>query len=408
MIKPTSREDLREQVLQTDGHILINADTGVGKTKIALEKIAGKYALIVVPRKVNIQTWKDEMDKWKLYPSRCNIITYMSLRKEYTRIHEYEYIVFDEAHHLNGPKTYETFLNMVPRITADMLFLTATMPRDVLNRIQYALNNSLIVFKYSMSDAISNKELPDLTFNIYYITPDDKTKKFVVGGLRKYQDLPPQDFNTVKGTSKILYYPVSCTEKEVVEYFNTVIPLWSNELRMESNPKRIKWKQLNINIAGTRRKNMLSQIKLPYLIRLLNRFFENTDEKAIIFVNNVANAQKIKESFPEETDLVYYKKGSINKATIERFNNDELRAVIAMDMLDEGVNLKSPDNVFILHMNRSVTEVSRRVIQRIGRGVRSTNPKIHILITKNSSSEYKDLEKLKYRFMNNEFKKYTL
>ena len=64
----TKRDNIRDTVLSCgDKNILLELATGSGKTKIAIEflnkRTQGKI-LIVVPRLVLINTWKDEFTKW--------------------------------------------------------------------------------------------------------------------------------------------------------------------------------------------------------------------------------------------------------------------------------------------------------------------------------------------------------
>ena len=66
-----AREDILKEVLSLTGNnFLLELPTGVGKTRIALEKIKKlngrrkKNLLIVVPRNVLKITWKEEIHKW--------------------------------------------------------------------------------------------------------------------------------------------------------------------------------------------------------------------------------------------------------------------------------------------------------------------------------------------------------
>lgn len=91
MIENTLRQELLQKVLDTKlNNIVLELATGVGKTRIALEKINQLYGynpqikiLIVVPRNVLIQNWKDEFHKWgyaHILP-RVTFTTYISLPK---------------------------------------------------------------------------------------------------------------------------------------------------------------------------------------------------------------------------------------------------------------------------------------------------------------------------------------
>lgn len=97
-----AREDILKEVLSLTGNnFLLELPTGVGKTRIALEKIKKlngrrkKNLLIVVPRNVLKITWKEEIHKWwKNCPLDITYTTYVSFPK-YKGI--WEYVVWDEC-----------------------------------------------------------------------------------------------------------------------------------------------------------------------------------------------------------------------------------------------------------------------------------------------------------------------
>ena len=77
----------------TSKEIVLELSTGVGKSKLALEFINKHYSknaifkniLIVIPRLVLINNWKDEIKKWGFEELLNHIVftTYNSLHKYY-------------------------------------------------------------------------------------------------------------------------------------------------------------------------------------------------------------------------------------------------------------------------------------------------------------------------------------
>ena len=84
--------------------ILAELPTGYGKTKLALDWIdAQKHKekiLIVVPRLVLIDSWKDEFAKWD-YSEILPNVTFTTYRSFYKHAGKWDILVFDEVHHLS-------------------------------------------------------------------------------------------------------------------------------------------------------------------------------------------------------------------------------------------------------------------------------------------------------------------
>ena len=63
-----TREDILKEILSLKGNnLLLELPTGVGKTKLSIEKIKQlkvKNLLLVVNRTVHKQNWIDEFNKW--------------------------------------------------------------------------------------------------------------------------------------------------------------------------------------------------------------------------------------------------------------------------------------------------------------------------------------------------------
>ena len=103
-----TREQTRDEILKIDNpNILCELPTSFGKSKIALDWLKKQIPkpsnktkiLIIVPRLVLIQNWKDEFKKWGYedYLLYVEFITYVSFPK---KAGKWDVCIFDEAHHV--------------------------------------------------------------------------------------------------------------------------------------------------------------------------------------------------------------------------------------------------------------------------------------------------------------------
>ena len=83
-------------------NILLELPTSFGKTKQALDlmnKRKPKSILILVPRLVLIDNWKEEFTKWKLggYLKYVTFSTYVGIKKHKDK--SFDMLIADECHH---------------------------------------------------------------------------------------------------------------------------------------------------------------------------------------------------------------------------------------------------------------------------------------------------------------------
>ena len=107
-----SREKARDEILLIESpNILCELPTSFGKTKVALDLMQMRFPtieytidtriLIVIPRLVLIDNWKDEFKKWgyERYLPYVEFVTYVSLPK---KAGSWDMVIFDEVHHLSA------------------------------------------------------------------------------------------------------------------------------------------------------------------------------------------------------------------------------------------------------------------------------------------------------------------
>ena len=87
-----TREEVRNEILKVNSpNILCELPTSFGKSKIALDIMAQRaplttkelHILVVIPRLVLIDNWKEEFKRWgyEKYLMQTEFVTYMSLPK---------------------------------------------------------------------------------------------------------------------------------------------------------------------------------------------------------------------------------------------------------------------------------------------------------------------------------------
>ena len=101
-----TRDEIRNDILKINAKsILAELPTSAGKSRVAIEFINEKglkgNILIVVPRLILFDNWKDEFVKWGYEDTlkQVTFTTYISLAK-HCDIH-YDLVIFDECHHLS-------------------------------------------------------------------------------------------------------------------------------------------------------------------------------------------------------------------------------------------------------------------------------------------------------------------
>ena len=94
-----NREEVKQEVLNIpNSNILLELPTSFGKSKCGLDIMASKNPkgriLVVVPRLVLIENWKDEIKKWgyEKYLPQVEFSTYVSFPK---RADNYDFVIFD-------------------------------------------------------------------------------------------------------------------------------------------------------------------------------------------------------------------------------------------------------------------------------------------------------------------------
>lgn len=364
-----SRDRVREEILTIPNkQVLLILPTGYGKSLIGMDlclRDNPHSILIVVPRIVLIQNWKDEFVKWgnDEYLSRVTFSTYAGLHKMQGH---FNCIILDEAHHIT-PRVQELLTYM----TYDkIIMLSATVKRD----LKYDLKDmfpDLYCYKVGMKEAIENEVLPDPMVYLLPLTLDNKynTEKIVKHSSAKtsvtcsYKDR----WNYLR--NKNIKLTIECTQLQKSVEMDNEINFWKDKyMRTRNEMFKNKW----LHLAGQRLK-WLSNLKNPIVSSLLALF---RNERVLTFCNSIDQTIELGRNCINSKN-----KNAVK--VLESFNKGEIRHITACNMLNEGMNLSNCRIGIYANLNSSEIIIK----QRLGRILRHKNPVIVIPFYKGTREE---------------------
>lgn len=348
-----TRDDIKDEVIKTTArNILCEFPTGLGKSKLAIDFIKSRYKkgdkiLIVIPKLVLIDNWKDEFKKWKASKllNSVTFTTYVSFPKH---VGSWRFCIYDEGHHLTD-RCFEAI--SMPEFKADYnIILSATVGYKKRWDLKVYFRK-LETFKIGMRKAIENEILPDPKVYLIPLTLDST-----------HSNVQVTDINRKTGKTTVYY----CTQQQ---YYNKMCNL-INYFKLKSHSKTFM--DLYLHECGKRLK-WLSDIKE----NAVNRILEILDkERTLTFCNSI-----------EQTEVLgkhcINSKNSSSDSTLKAFNAGRINHITACAMLDEGVNLTDCKVGVFCMINSS----ERMQFQRLGRILRHKEPVIVIPYYVNTREE---------------------
>lgn len=361
-----NRDSVNKEILELSNNhknLLIELPTGFGKSKLALDilkkhiETINQKVLIVVPRLVLIDTWKEEFEKWgmRTYLLSVEFVTYVSLPKV---AGNWDMVIFDECHHLSERcrEALESF-----KITRSIL-LSATVKNSVKWELKGTFQN-LFSYKINMKEAIDNEVLPDprvfliplsLETNIptesIWKNPRGKEPALEVSWANRWAVIRQK-------TQKVRIY---CTEWQYYTDMSTQVEWYKNKyMRTRNEAFKNKW----LRLAGDRLK-WLSDKKIDLVSRIL---WLIKGHRTLTFCNSIEQTE----------ELGSYCINSKNKESaniLKAFNEGRIDHITACNMLNEGMNLINCQIGIYNNLNSSEVIVK----QRLGRILRHERPVIVI------------------------------
>ncbi len=362
---------LREEISNllnecTAKEIVLELSTGVGKSRLALEYInkhSSKNILIVIPRLVLINNWKDEINKWGYSHllDKITFSTYVSLNKHADK--EWDFICYDEAHHLS--ERCQLIDNLIS--TKFRLFLSATLKTN----FKWWLVKNYPKIKFitvSLKEAIDNEVLPDPKVYLIPLTLNNYNSTEVLIKKNKKSTLTIDCFYKDRWKYMKLYNcNIKCTPQQYYDEISKDIEYWKKQ-SMFKKAFEFKW----LKCCNDRLK-WLSNQKNNIVITILKHL---KDYRVLTFCNSI-----------EQTELLgKYCINSKNKNSINHlnmFNEGKVKHITSVSMLDEGTNLNSCRIGLFAMINSSDLLIK----QRQGRILRHKEPVIIIPYYKNTREE---------------------
>lgn len=332
-------------------YMILELITGFGKSKLAIDLInhicdkvsSNKLSiLILVAKTVHKQTWKDEINKWGgLHTDNVIIECYESLKK-HKNLH-YDIVVADEMQHLSQAR-----LDILDNLHIEEHFigLSATIKKDL--KEYFIKVYKADVIKCGLKEAVEDDVLPE---PIVYLLPLElNNQKFNYKGKRFGKDI----ITTQKG-----YYDIisSLIDWYKNKYFNTRNDRIKN-LWLSTAGKRLKW---------------LSNEKETIVLSLLDQF---KNYKTLTFCSSIDQSERL-----GKYNITSKNKDSIKN--LEKFNNNKVKHITAVNILNEGVNLTNCRIGIFCNLNASEIIVK----QRIGRILRHKSPIIILPYFKGTREE---------------------
>lgn len=369
-----TREDINQEIISKEGNnLIIELPTGTGKTKIAIDKVKewnkdeapDSTLLIVVPRNVLKQTWKEELEKW--WPD-CKLLihytTYVSLPKCKGT---WDYCIMDEGHHLSE-RCREALCDFN---IAHSLICSATIGKQLKDELK-EIFDGLNTYKKNLRDVIENNILPDPKVYLVPLELNNTTMSEVIFRNPKLKGR----VITCTWAERWKYFhqktnPVKiyCTEKQYISDLDSQIDYWKRKYSRTNSPiAKNKWLRLcseRLKWLSSRKENVVSAIQ-----QVLSEY------RTLTFCNNIEQTKKLGK-------YCINSKNKYSKTYLESFNKGRINHITACNVLNEGVNLVNCQVGIYANLNSSETIIK----QRTGRLLRHPNPVIVIPYFKDTRDE---------------------
>lgn len=361
------RNKTREDILNLPNkYVLAELPTGFGKSKLALDWLKNTgirtKILIVVPRLVLIDNWKQEFIKWgyKDYLSSVEFVTYVSFPK---KIGHWNAVILDEAHHLS-----ERCVGVLEYFSIKKaILLSATVSKKIKQRLYNAFDD-LCVKKITARKAIQEEVLPDPQVILIPLYLDNYKKDCTIIKNKKKGNPITLEYsqrfraNTIKDRKVI----IPCTQLQWYNDISSLIAYYKNKMHIDI------YKNLYLFTCGERLK-WLSNQKTSFIAEILKKVHK---ERTLTFCNSILQTEVLGKYCinSKNRNALQYK---------EAFNSGKINHITACNMLNEGVNLTNCKIGIYAALNSSELLIK----QKLGRLLRHPNPILIIPYYKNTRDE---------------------
>lgn len=370
-----TREQVRDEILQVESpYILAELPTGFGKSRVAIDfmlkhihdmvdEFMAPKILIVIPRLVLIDNWKDEFKKWGCedYLEFVTFVTYVSFPK---MADDWDVVIFDEVHHLSE-RCRETLLGFD---IYSAILLSATVSRDMRKSLKEVFPN-LYVYKITTKQAITDEVLPDPRVFLIPLSLDNVSVNQEIIKNRSQRitiEIPfAQRFNYSKIKNRRIV--IRCTQRQYYDDMSSTIEWYKKKMYGSE-----AMKNLFLRKSGERLK-WLSDQKTAYVKSLLDLLGY---QRTLTFCNGISQTEELGK-------YCINSKNKKSEENLNNFNNGKINHITACNMLDEGMNLVNCRVGIYAVLNSS----ERMIKQKLGRLLRHKDPVIIVPYYKGTRDE---------------------
>lgn len=370
-------------------NLLLKWGTGTGKSRVAIlvceyiveSAIETPHILIFVAERAHKDNWRKEFIKFLGKERTESVLHYVTIEcyasmKKYIDT-EWDFIVFDECHHLQSEKRQEILETMKAEY---VLALSATPGKTAYDALSWTFGR-FEIDEISTQDAIDSEYLPEPKIVCIPLELERfKRTELIKMPMSSKADLSIPDiwsnrWKYLRNKKAYAKYRVifSCTEKEKYEYINEQFEYWKSQYFRNQGNERLKnmWLQW-----GSKRKRFLGELKTRKAYELIQKLREEK-KRFICFCSSIDQAHAL------GGERAVHSKNTNSPAVIRAFNDRRTREIFAVEMLVEGVTLTDIEAGIIVQLDGN----ERQFIQKSGRMYRSENPLIYIFYYKGTRDE---------------------
>lgn len=357
--------------------LLTLLSTGVGKTKITIDcinKICDKVyneekdytrVLIVVDKRVQINNWKAEFDKWGgIKTDNVTFCCYASLHK-FSNTY-WDVVVLDECHHVGSETRLEALLSL--HIEQNLLGLSATVSRDLRKWFKSHFQTKIV--SCTTQDAIESDILPDPVIYLMPLVLDSvhPTEEFELNA--KDESIPVhaqyKDIWVYKRNRK--HALIKCTKRQYLNELDNLVEFYKRKAMGGNIVLKNMWLR-----ACSERLTYLANAKNKEIKTILSKL---KNYRTITFCASIAQSEEVGKN-------CIHSKNKLAQEVLNTFNDSKIKHITACHMINEGINLTNCKYGIFANINASETIQ----IQRVGRALRHKNPVLVIPFFRDTREE---------------------
>lgn len=355
---------------------VVEAVTGAGKSRLGLMAVqvalkVQKKCLIVVPTISLFHQWKRLIEERTGQPMRSLIganhrtfdpdaeITLGVVNSVINKVDSvfttnFDLLIADECHRYGAEKWSKSLLSH----SHQRLGLTATLERS-----DDGISEHLTPY---FSGDTSKKRTVAFSYDFKKALKDEVVSPFVT--LTAGIDLEEDEQEVYESLGRKM---AKARERLINEHDFPSDKHFFSQMRKKNNSRAAGIEIGKFNNANTARRKMLSsaegKMNLIYELTPIIRY----SQAAIVYCGDIDSAENINDAISSEPDVTcsaYHSNipAGDQRDILEAFRTKQIQCLVAVDMLDEGVDIPHADLAIILSSNQQ----KRQLIQRLGRILR--------------------------------------